>query len=194
MYHLMLSRAQYMEQIYVENFTNIIKANEKSLIENENLVQRSIVPSFQDKCLNIFMVNIQSLENKTIDLSKDIYATKADHICIVETWLNPKKENNLRIDDRVFTHASQGRGKGIGIFSLTSRKFFVYKTVVKEKYQMISIVDKTIPEFSYQLILMYISSNCAMSEVVQDLKLMFIKGMKTNVAKILFEYVIWLMH
>ena len=108
MYHLMLSRAQYMEQIYVENFTNIIKANEKSLIENENLVQRSIVPSFQDKRLNIFMVNIQSLENKTIDLSKDIYATKADHICIVETWLNPKKENDLNIHDRVFTHASQG--------------------------------------------------------------------------------------
>ena len=72
-----------------------------------------------------------------------------------------------------------GRGKGIAIFSLKSRKFFVFKTVIKEKYQMITIVDQTIPEFSYQLILMYLSSNCAMSEVVQDLRLMFIKGMKT---------------
>ena len=71
-----------------------------------------------------------------------------------------------------------GRGKGIAIFSLKSRKFFVFKTVIKEKYQMITIVDQTIPEFSYQLILMYLSSNCAMSEVVQDLILMFIKGMK----------------
>ena len=70
MYHLMLSRAQYMEQIYVENFTNIIKANEKSLIENENLVQRSIVPSFQNKRLNIFMVNIQSLENKPLTFQR----------------------------------------------------------------------------------------------------------------------------
>ena len=76
MYYLMFSRAQDLEQVYVENFTNVIKANEKSLIENDNLIQRSIVPSFQDKYFNIFMVNIQSLENKIIDLSKDIYAQR----------------------------------------------------------------------------------------------------------------------
>ena len=41
------------------------------------------------------MINIQSLENKTIDLKNDIYATKADHICVVETWLDPKRETNF---------------------------------------------------------------------------------------------------
>ena len=100
MYYLMFSRAQDLEQIYVENFTKVIKANEKSLEENKNLVNRSIVPSYEEKHFCVFMVNIQSLENKIIDLTNDIYASKSDHVCVVETWLKKNKKNNLNIPDR----------------------------------------------------------------------------------------------
>ena len=51
-----------------------IKANANSLKENQNLVQRSIVPSFKNNHFSIFMVNIASLSNKIIDLKNDVYA------------------------------------------------------------------------------------------------------------------------
>ena len=67
MYYLMLSRAEEMDQIYIE-MPNVkdkkgvveklklkIKANLNSLKENENLVQRSIVPSIKDNHFSIFV-------------------------------------------------------------------------------------------------------------------------------------------
>ena len=95
MYYLMLSRAQEMEQVYLEmplkkkgkgkheKVKLKIKANPRSLKENENLIQRSIVPSYKENRFNIFMLNIASLKNKIIDLKSDIHAQVADHICIV---------------------------------------------------------------------------------------------------------------
>ena len=103
MYYVMFSRAQDLEQVYVKNFTKKIKANEKSLLENQNLVDRSIVQSYKDNHFCLFMVNIQSLENKIVDLTNDVYASKADHICVVETWLKTNKEYNLNIHERFVT-------------------------------------------------------------------------------------------
>ena len=61
MYYLMLSRAEELEQIYIKmpdlkdkqgrvirKLKLEIKANAKSLKENENLVQRSIFPSYKE--------------------------------------------------------------------------------------------------------------------------------------------------
>ena len=101
MYYVMFSRAQDLEQVYVENFSGVIKANEKSLLENQNLVNRSIVPSYRDNHFCVFMVNIQSLENKIVDLTNDIYASKSDHICVVETWRKKNKNKRLNIPGRL---------------------------------------------------------------------------------------------
>ena len=98
-----------------------IKANTNSLKENENLVQRSIVPSFKNNHFSIFMVNVASLANKIIDLTNDVYAQVSDHICVVETWLDPNTSYNIDIAGRSFDHVSIGKGKGCGIFSLESR-------------------------------------------------------------------------
>ena len=62
MYYLMLSRAEEMEQIYIEmpdlkdrqgrvtgKLKLEIKANQNSLKENNCLVERSIVPDFKEK-------------------------------------------------------------------------------------------------------------------------------------------------
>ena len=98
-----------------------IKPNSSSLKENQNLVQRSIVPSYRDNHFSIFMLNIASLQNKIIDLTNDVYAQVSDHICVVETWLSPNTRNNFNIPGRNFDHVSIGKGKGCGIFSLESR-------------------------------------------------------------------------
>ena len=121
-----------------------IKANPHSLKENENLVQRSIVPSYKNNRFSIFMVNIDSLQNKIIELTNDVYGQVSDHICVVETWLNPNRDYNFNIPDRTFDHVSIGKGKGCGIFSLASRSISQSKqNVSREKYQIMSIVDET---------------------------------------------------
>ena len=52
-----------------------------------------------------------------------VYASKADHICIIETWLEPNNDKNLNIPERTFSHASYGKGKGCVIFFLSTKKF-----------------------------------------------------------------------
>ena len=113
MYYLMLSRAQQLEQIYMEmplkknkqtgkfeKIEFIIKANPHSLQENENLVQRSIVPDFKSNRYSIFMLNIASVQRKLIDLTNDVYAQASDHVCVVETWLSSNTEYSLNIPGR----------------------------------------------------------------------------------------------
>ena len=109
MYYLMLSRAEELEQIYIEmpkikdkteKLKLKIRANPHSLQENEKLVERSIVQSFKENHFSIFMVNINSLPKKIIDLTNDVYAQAADHICIVETWLDPNTNYSFEIPGR----------------------------------------------------------------------------------------------
>ena len=72
---------------------------------------------------------------------------------------------------RTFEHASHGRGKGCAMFSLASRKLSNSKqSVVREKYQIMSIVDITVQSHPYQLILVYASSGCPYQMLVDDLK------------------------
>ena len=109
MYYLMLSRAEELEQVYIEmpkvkdqseKLSLVIKANPHSLQENRNLVQRSIVPKYKKHHFHVFMINIASLQNKLIDLMNDIFAKVSDHICVVETWLNSNTEYSLNIPGR----------------------------------------------------------------------------------------------
>ena len=103
MYYLMLSRVQDIDQIYLEmpkskrkskqkseKIELKIRANASSLKENEKLVERSIVPNYKENSFSVFMLNIASLKNKITDLKLDMYAQVADHICLVETWIDPK--------------------------------------------------------------------------------------------------------
>ena len=89
MYYLMLSRAEELEQIYIEmpklkkepgKLKLQIRANPRSLEQNESLVERSIVQSYKENHFSIFMVNINSLPNKIIDISNDVFAKVSYHI------------------------------------------------------------------------------------------------------------------
>ena len=102
------------------------------------------------------MVNIASLQNKMTDLTNDVYAQMSDHICLVETWLNPDTDYNFDIPERTFDHVPIGKGKGCGIFSLASR--YVTQPNQKfanEKYQLMSILDETNLNQPYQIVLVY---------------------------------------
>ena len=114
MYYLMLSRAEELDQVFIEmppikqgsakKLELNIKANPHSLKENENLVERSTVESYENNHFCIFMVNIASLQNKLIDLTTDVFAQKSDHICTVETWLNPGNDHSFSIPGRYETN------------------------------------------------------------------------------------------
>ena len=65
------------------------------------------------------------------------------------------------------------------MFSLSTRKISEQKTVIKEKYQIVSIVDVTNKDFPYQMILTYLSSKCPLSEVVDDLTHLLVPQMTT---------------
>ena len=80
---------------------------------------------------------------------------------------------------RTFTEASNGRGKGCGMFSLSSRKMSQQTSVIKEKYQLMKVVDETTKDFPYQLILVYLSSGCPLSQVVDDLDCLLVPNMTT---------------
>ena len=46
-------------------------------------------------------------------------------------------------------------------------------------YQIMSTIDETNKDFPYQLILVYLSSKCPLSEVVEDLSRLLVPEMKT---------------
>ena len=54
-------------------------------------------------------------------------------------------------------------------------------TVINEKYQLISILDETVSESPYQVILVYLSSGCDLSQVVDHLFHLLIPEMTTIV-------------
>ena len=65
------------------------------------------------------------------------------------------------------------------MFSLTSRKMLHETTVVQEDFQLMSVVDETVPNFQYHVILVYLSSGCNLSQVVDHLSHLLIPGMTT---------------
>ena len=52
-------------------------------------------------------------------------------------------------------------------------------TVIKEKYQLMTVMDETIPDLPYQLVLVYLSSGCPLSQVVDDLAHLLVPEMTT---------------
>ena len=67
---------------------------------------------------------------------------------------------------RSFDHVPRGRGKGCGIFSLSSRDPpHSRHKVAKDLYQLMSFVDRT-----YQLVLIYASSGCPFQELKMDVE------------------------
>ena len=94
LYYVMLSRAQAKENVYLENFLpDKLKANQEAVEEDQRLQERCIIQSYETMQFCFFILNIRSLSKHFDDLFNDIYALKSKHICLVETWINPKETN-----------------------------------------------------------------------------------------------------
>ena len=144
------------------------------------LLKGQLCHSLKKNGFSIFMLNIASVKNKGFDLKNDIFAQASDHICVVETWLKPHNDNNFDFPGRTFDHVSVGKGKGAGIFSLTSRYIPMRnQKVAKDKYQILSIVDETNPRLPYQMVLVYASSGCPLQKLAEDLKIELIADLTT---------------
>ena len=177
MYYVMLSRVSALENVYNENFLpERLKANEDALEANNDLAKRDIVPSYRNMHFDFFVLNVRSLSKHFIDLKTDMYAERSDHICIVESWIDPETHfiDDFNMPGRSFEQSSIGRGKGCGVYSKNSKNVDCVARIAKESYQMISIVDGNI-----QLVLLYCSSRCNFPEAVLDLHQILSKE-KTN--------------
>ena len=178
MYYVMLSRAQALENVFNENFLpDKVKANVDALEEDRKIKGRCIALSYQKMQYSFFVLNIRSLSKHLVDVCHDMYANKSDHICLVETWIDPSTMNaqNYEIQGRILEHASFGKWKGCATFSSTSRKSECSGKIVKEKYQLLSVIDQDV-----QLVLVYISKNCSFDELIHDLREILKPG-KTHV-------------
>ena len=178
MYYVMLSRAQALQNVYNENFLpDKVKANVDALKEDNKFKEKCIAMSYQKMQYSFFVLNIRSLSKHLIDVYHDMYANKSDHICLVETWINPLIMNahDYQMQGRVLEHASFGKWKGCATFSSTTRNSVCSGKIVKEKYQLLSVIDQDV-----QLVLVYISKNCSFDELIQDLREILKPG-KTHV-------------
>ena len=100
-----------------------------------------------------------------------MFALKSDHICLVETWIDPRETNTIEFEvgGRDFDHASIGKGKGVAIFSKISEDpdstTNVIEKILDIKYQILVLIDGPI-----QFILVYLSKNCPMLKVAESLQ------------------------
>ena len=165
--YVMLSRCPKLEDIYIDDQFDLdkIKPNESAAAENARLNITSIVPSFQDDKLDLYMVNIRSLMKHIGVLKTDPYAMKSDLVAVVETHLEPTySTSNMNIPGKTFIDASVGKGKGCGLYLPEEYGEAIYK-VINPTYQIISVNFKE----QFTLVLMYLSSGCSLPKVVEDL-------------------------
>ena len=165
--YMMLSRAEKKENVFLENFDpEQIRTDPNALKEDAKLNDRSIVPNYEEIHFDFFALNVRSLPKHFDDLIIDMF----------ETWIDPETvdPDDFVMDGRNFDHASLGKGKGCGIFSINSKQNLGNMKVVKDKYQMLSIIDGPL-----QLIMVYLSSNCPKDEVVKDLNALLRQDLKS---------------
>ena len=109
-----------------------------------------------------------------------MFVLKSDHICLVETWMNPQKSNEpvYEMPERSLEHASFGKGKGCAIFSVdTKRESCAPVKVIKVMYQMMSLSFG-----NFHFVLLYISSDGSLREFVVDLEGILKSDMKPIVS------------
>nr|CAI5820372.1 unnamed protein product [Callosobruchus analis] len=75
--------------------------------------------------LNLFHLNVCSLQGKREDIKTILYNNNIDVLAISETWLNEKIETSyVTIDGYTFLRRDRGsRGGGVGLYISNSLKF-----------------------------------------------------------------------
>ena len=155
MAYVMLSRVTDFNDLYIdENFdTSMIQYIDAAMAENDRLNERSIIPKIRDERYDCFILNINRLIPHLIDLEHDIYATKSDIVCVVETWMDSNNEWNINSQLGTFFSCSAGMGKGVGAFLPKNSKQPNY--FCQNDYQILTTKFK----YDSNLNIIYLSSN-----------------------------------
>ena len=79
MAYVMLSRCASIDSIYLDNKFNIDKivCDKEALAASNDLLERNIIPSYENLCFDFFMVNVSSLQQHINDLENDVFASKS---------------------------------------------------------------------------------------------------------------------
>ena len=73
---------------------------------------------------DFFLLNVRSLRKHFDDLIIYMFAQKSDHICMLETWIDPEtaESDDFEMDGKKFDHTSLGKGKDAVYFPSTLNK------------------------------------------------------------------------
>ena len=170
--HVMLSRAQELNQIYIldELPDGKIRASAKALAELEAMNNRSInnnpIPWDQkdENSTRIASLNCMNLTHNFEDLIRDKTIMRSSIIALSETWLNMNK--SLHIDGYNAHFNSSGPGKGLAIY-LKDEKFQPTVDIKEEKMQITKIEASEL-----QVIVVYRSEQGSTLKLIEHLDTM----------------------
>ena len=170
--HVMLSRAQELNQIYILDKLpdGKIRASAKALTEFEAMNHRSInnnpIPWDQndENSIKITSLNCMNLTHNYEDLIKDKTIMKSSIIALSETWLDINKA--IPIDGFKAHFNSSGPGKGLAIY-LKDKMFEPTVDIKEEKMQLTKIESSDL-----QVIILYRSEQGSALKLIEHLETM----------------------
>ena len=170
--HVMLSRAQELNQIYIldELPEGKIRASTKALAENEAMNNRSInnnpMPWDQndEKFIKIGALNCMNLTHNYEDLLRDKTIMKSSIIALSETWLEVNE--SLAIDGYKAHFNSNGPGKGLALY-WKDGKFKPTVDIKEDKMQITKIESSEL-----QVIVVYRSEQGSTLKLIEHLETM----------------------
>ena len=168
--HVMLSRGEELEQIYVLNKLEEgkIRASKKALKELEKMNERSInqnpIPWKQENenFLKIATLNCMNLKANYEDILCDRTLLQSLVIALSETWL--EKGTELHIDGYTAHFNSIGPGKGLAVY-LKDDRFEKTVTINLENMQMLKLKSQDL-----DFITVYRSERGNSTELLQHIK------------------------
>ena len=157
LYYVMLSRLKVIENLFLDQKFDISKihCNTKALREVRMLEQRCVVQSYKEIQIEIFYANIRSVVKHLEDLKKDLFAPKANFICLTETRLPTDFTNEYLLEGYKLHHCSHTNGNGVAFFAKETVCYSDVTCFANEHFQIISFVMHE----NVQIFVVYLKSN-----------------------------------
>lgn len=165
MAYVMLSRCSDRNSVYLDDKFDLekIKCNPDALIENERLIQRSIVHSYKEERFDLYMINVNRLLTNLEFLEGDTFASRSNVIAVVETWMSPENESAISSTLGNFYGASADNIRGCGAFM--AKPPFQSSHVVEKDFQILCLqIDSNVHGC-----IVYISSGCNLENVTSEI-------------------------
>ena len=116
-----------------------------------------------DYAFDFFMVNVRSLRQHLTDLETDVFATKSKIVAVVETWLDPAKNDSISSTLGHYHGVSIGRSRGCGAFLPSKCQT---PSTVDEQFQLLSVPISS----DSQIVVIYLSKECDYQKVISSLQ------------------------